>query len=115
MEDEHPPAWFTESQQAPFKIGDEVTVTLNGECRRGVLHGEQEIGVRGIVIGLEQSPRVAPGHTVWVHFRHPLPVVGSSSFYTPGELVAFDPLSLFPELPMHPAQHRKLTKETDTA
>lgn len=88
-DDEQPPAWFTESQRGTFKIGDEVVVTLHGECHRGVKHGDQEIGIRGIVVATDD-----PGdHPIRVYFRHPLPLTRSylrASSYTAGELKPFD-------------------------
>lgn len=90
MSDDQPPEWFTALQAHSFAIGDEVVITLHGECPRGVHHGDQEIGVRGTVIGLDGGNGAPAGHTVWVHFRHPLPVRGSSWYYAPGELQAFD-------------------------
>ncbi len=89
MEDEAPPQWFTESQRPRFDIGSEVVVTLS-ECPRGVHHGDQERGVRGMVIGVDGGHGAPEGHPIWVHYRGILPVKGRSGFYAPGELEPFD-------------------------
>jgi hypothetical protein len=89
------PQWFQDMRQREldqFKPGTEVVVTLHGECKRGVLHGEQEIGVRGVVVGVKQDDN----HPLLVYFRHPLPLTRSllrSSYYASGELKVFDLLT----------------------
>lgn len=85
MDEEAPPAWFTEMRQGDWKVGDEVTIDV-ADCRIGGIHGEQEQGVRGLILGLDE-----PGdHNVWVMFRQPLRAKGPSGNYAPTELRPFD-------------------------
>lgn len=86
--------WFNERRQREldqFKVGTEVVVTLHGECRPYVKHGTQEIGVRGMVIGIEDH--AADGHTLMVYYRQTLRGKGICGYYTPGELRVFNMLT----------------------
>lgn len=92
---EDTPQWLQEARArelAQFAVGTQVVVTLNGECRRGVWHGEQEIGVRGTVIGTDATNH-GTGHCIAVWYDQPLPVRGNVGYYTPGELRVFDVLA----------------------
>lgn len=85
MDEEAPPAWFTEMRQGDWKIGDEVTIDV-ADCRIGGTHGTQEQGVRGLILGLDG----AGDHNVWVMFRQALRAKGMSGYYAPTELRPFD-------------------------
>lgn len=78
-----------ERELAQFPVGAEVVVRLNGECPRGLWHGDQEEGMRGIVVGTDAT-HGGPGHVLAVCYRQPLPVRGQVGYYTPGELRPFD-------------------------
>ncbi len=85
------PAWLSEMRQREldqFKVGDEVMVTLHGECNPYILHGDRERGVRGIVLSTTATHR-GEEHPIWVMLRQPLGGM-TSSCYTPGELRKFD-------------------------
>lgn len=74
-----------------FPVGTEVIITLHGECRPYVKHGDREIGLRGMVVATDGGHRSNPdreGHPIWVTFRN-----GWSWFYTPGEIRPFDMLT----------------------
>lgn len=87
--------WFNERRQREldqFKVGTEVVVTLHGECKPYILHGEREIGVRGIVVSTDDDSR-GRDHPIRVLFRHPLSPIFRSSAYAPGELRVFNMLT----------------------
>lgn len=84
------PAWLSEMRQREldqFQVGDEVVVAL-GECEIGKIHGDRELGLRGMVVATDGGHFTNPHpvtHPIWVSFRG-----GWSWFYAPGELRPFD-------------------------
>lgn len=87
MDDDSPPAWYTDAYRPVWGTGDDVVIDL-GECRRiGGLHGTQEQGVRGIVVGVDGCDA---SHPVAVLFNDPLPAKGRIGYYAPHELRRFD-------------------------
>lgn len=100
--------WFTDMRQREldqFKVGDEVVVTLHGECKPYILHGEREVGKRGIILSKTATHR-GEDHPLWVMFHRPLDGRTTSLCYAPGELRHFDMLN---DINWTPAERAALT------
>ena len=93
---EPPPAWFRDTVNQPFSVGDRVRVRHNPECFYCRSAGDED-GLEGVVSdihGPTKTGDLEPGeaeHVIWVDFPDVIPSHGcSTSHFAPVELEPTD-------------------------